>query len=184
MKNWFGYKIDSTLLHYKFFFHQPYFTCLFGLYFSLECGSMTISLLCFSISFTVIPRHCQLFFKYPQGFSRGTHGRFPHNVPTLNDDDKDVSTAFLYMTAAEFLAINGLAQEVFAWSDTETISFDPPNELFWSSYDPRTQIGDLNWEFCFYHLLVFSHWDFFSDTSVSILFLFVFPLWCPCHWER
>ena len=73
--------------------------------FSLACVSMTNSLLCFSISFTLFQRQWQRFFQHPQRFFRGTHGLFRHIVPNLNDDDNDVTTAFLYMTDAEFLAI-------------------------------------------------------------------------------
>ena len=99
--------------------------------FSLACVSMTISLFSFSISFTLFRRQWQRFFKHPQRFFRGTHGRFPHIVPNLNDDDKDVTTAFLYMTDAEFLAIKGFAREVLARSDTEvTSSVLPPNPLY------------------------------------------------------
>ena len=99
--------------------------------FSLACVSMTISLLSFSISFTLFRRQWQRFFKHPQRFFRGTHGRFLHIVPNLNDDDNDVTTAFPYMTDAEFLAIRGLAGEVLARSDTEITScVPPPNPLY------------------------------------------------------
>ena len=99
--------------------------------FSLACVSMTISLLSFSISFTVFRRQWQRFFKHPQRFFRGTHGRFLHIVPSLNDDDNDLTTAFLYMTDAEFLAIKGLAREVHARSATEITScVPPPNPLY------------------------------------------------------
>ena len=87
--------------------------------FSLACVSMSISLWSFSISFTLFRRQWQRFFKHPQRLSRGTHGRFLHIVPKLNDDANDVTTAFLYMTDAEFLVIKGLAREVLARSDTE-----------------------------------------------------------------
>ena len=99
--------------------------------FSLACVTMTISLLSFSISFTLFRRQWQRLFKHPQLFFRGTYGRFLHNVPSLNDDDNDVTTAFLYMTDAEFLAIKGLAREVFPRSDTEITScVPPPNPLY------------------------------------------------------
>ena len=92
--------------------------------FSLACVSMTSFLLSFSVSFTLLRRQWQRFLKYPQRFFRGTHGRFLHIVPKLNDDDNDVITAFLYMKDAEFLA---LAREVLARSDTEANSFPPAN---------------------------------------------------------
>ena len=99
--------------------------------FSLACVSLTNSLLSFSISFTLFWRQWQRFFKHPQRFLCGTHGRFLHIVPNLNDDDNNVTRAFLYMTDAEFLAITGLAPEVLARSDTEvTSSVPPPNPLY------------------------------------------------------
>ena len=99
--------------------------------FSLACVSMTNSLLPFNISFTPFRRQGQRFFKHPHRLLRGTHGRFIHIVLNLNDDDNDVTTAFMYMTDAEFLAIKGLACEVLARSDTETNScVPPPNPLY------------------------------------------------------
>ena len=99
--------------------------------FSLACVSMTISLLSFRISFTLFRRQWQRFFTHPQGSFRGTHGRFLQIVPNLNDDDNDVTTASLYMTDAEFLAIKGLAREVLARSDTEITScLPPPHPLY------------------------------------------------------
>ena len=99
--------------------------------FSLACVSMTIPLLSFSISFTLFRRQWQRFFKHPQRFFRATHGRFLHIVPNLNDDDNDVTTAFLYMTDAEVLAIKRLAREVLARNDTEITScVPPPNPLY------------------------------------------------------
>ena len=99
--------------------------------FSLACVSMTISLLSFSISSTLFRRQWQRFSKHPQRFFRGTDGRFLHIVPNLKDDDNDVTTAFLYKTDAEFLAIKRLACEVVARSDTEISSCVPPlNPLY------------------------------------------------------
>ena len=99
--------------------------------FSLAYVSMTISVLSFSISFTLFRRQWQRFFEQPQRFFRSTHGRFLHTVPNLNGDDNDVTTAFLYMTDAEFLAIKRLAREVHARSDTEITSCVPPRNPFY-----------------------------------------------------
>ena len=98
---------------------------------SLACVSMTISLLSFSISFTLFRRPWQRFFKHPQHFFCGTRDRFQQILPNLNDADNDVTTAFLCMTDAEFLAIKGLARKVLARSDTKMTSCVPPlNPLF------------------------------------------------------
>ena len=99
--------------------------------FSLACVSLTISLFSFSISFTLFLRQLQRFFQRPQRFFRGTHGQFKHIVSILNDDDNDVTAAFLYMTDAEFFAIKGLTREVFARSDTEITSCVPPPSPFY-----------------------------------------------------
>ena len=98
---------------------------------SLACGALTISLMSFSISFFHFRRQWQRFFKHPQRFLRCTHGWMLHFVTTLSDDNNDVTRAFLYMTDAEFLAIKGLACEVFAQCDTKTTSCIPPaNSLY------------------------------------------------------
>ena len=94
--------------------------------FSLACISMTVSLLSFSISFTLFRRQWQSFLKHPQRFFRGTHGPFSHIVSNLNDDENDVTTPFLYLMEAEFLAITELPRDVAAQSDTEINSCVPP----------------------------------------------------------
>ena len=90
--------------------------------FSLAWVSMALSFLSFSISFTLFRRQWQRLFKHPEWFFRSTYGRFLQIVPNLNDNDNDVTTAFLYMTDAEFLAIKGLAREILTRSDTEITS--------------------------------------------------------------
>ena len=60
--------------------------------FSLACVLMTISLASFSISVTLFRRQWGRFFKH-----HGTHGRFLHIVPNMEDDDTDQATAFLYI---------------------------------------------------------------------------------------
>ena len=99
--------------------------------FSVARVSMIVFLWSFSISFTIFCRQWQLSIKHPQPFFRGTHGRFLHIVPTLNDDDSGVATAFLYVTYAEFLSPKILACDGLARSDTETNSCIPsPNTLY------------------------------------------------------
>ena len=89
--------------------------------FCLACVSMTISLVSFSISATLFRRQWRRFFKHPQRFFRGTHGRFLHIVPTLESDDTDQATAFLYMTDSEFTALRELAREVLARNPTPAL---------------------------------------------------------------
>ena len=72
-----------------------------------------------------------IFLLVPERFFRGTQGQFLHIGPNLNDHDNDVTTAFLYMTDGEFLAVKGLTREVLARSDTELASCLPPlNHLY------------------------------------------------------
>ena len=82
--------------------------------FSFACLSMTISLASFSISAILFRRQWQRFFKHPQRLFRGTHGRFFHIVPKLEGDDTEQTTAFVYLTDAEFTALRELAKEVLA----------------------------------------------------------------------
>ena len=84
--------------------------------FFLACLSMTISLTSFSISATLFRRQWRRFSKHPQRFFRGTHGRFLHIVPSIEEDDTLQATAFLYMTESEFVAIKELAKEVLTRS--------------------------------------------------------------------
>ena len=124
---------------------------------------MTNSFLSFSINFTLFRSQWQLFFKYPQRFFRGTHDRFLHIVCTVNGDDNDLKTAFLYMTDADFLAIKALARIDLARSDTETTScIHPPNLL----YPDITHVYALA-TYCqtYAHTFLWcSFTEFFSDT--------------------
>ena len=76
--------------------------------------SLTISLISFSISFTLFRRQWRQFTTHPQRFFRGTHGRFLHVVNELVADDAQATTAFLYLTENEFSALSELAKEVLA----------------------------------------------------------------------
>ena len=72
--------------------------------------SITESLLTFCVSFTLFRRQWRRLFSHPQEFSRGTSGRFLHNVDHSsppNDDD----SSFLYLSVAKFNALQALAQE-------------------------------------------------------------------------
>ena len=72
--------------------------------------SFTMSLLTFCVSFTLFRRQWRRLFSHPQQFFRGTSSRFLHIVdnssPTTADD-----SSFLYLSVAEFNAMQELAQE-------------------------------------------------------------------------
>ena len=72
--------------------------------------SIIVSLLTFCVSFTFFRRQWRCLFSHPQQFLRGTSGRFRHIVgdspPTTADD-----SSFLYLSVAEFKALQQLAQE-------------------------------------------------------------------------
>ena len=72
--------------------------------------SNTVSLLTFCISFTLFCRQCRRLFSKPQQIFRGTYGRFLHIVdnsaPTTAAD-----SSFLYLSVAEFKALQEFAQE-------------------------------------------------------------------------
>ena len=68
----------------------------------LVLSSLSISLISFSISFTLFRRHWKQFITHPQLFFRGTQGRFLHNVNEIAVDDTQATTAFLYLTEDEF----------------------------------------------------------------------------------
>ena len=87
--------------------------------------SMTISLISFSISFTLFRRQWKQFVTHPQLFFRGTNGRFLHIVNELAADDTRATTAFLYLTKDELSALSELAKEVLARRKVATCSTEP-----------------------------------------------------------
>ena len=105
--------------------------------FSLACTSMLFSLLSFNISFNRFRRQWHCYFKQTQQLTRSTHGQFLRIAVTLNEDDSDWMTAFLWMTDAEFLAIKWLAPENPARTDTETTSCVPAPK---PSYPGKTHV--------------------------------------------
>ena len=95
--------------------------------------SITFSFLTFCVSFTLFHRQ----FSHPQQFFRGTSGRFLHIVdnssPTTADD-----SSFLYLSAAEFKALQELAQETlrrptFTTNPTDYSTTNPPPHPFVAS---------------------------------------------------
>ena len=96
--------------------------------------SVTVSLLTFCVSFTLFRRQWRRLFSHPQQFFRGTSGRFLHIVdnspPTTADD-----SSFLYLSVAEFNALQELAQETlrrptFTTNPTTcSISNPPPHPV-------------------------------------------------------
>ena len=72
--------------------------------------SITVSLLTFCVSFTLFRRQWRRLFSHPQQFFRGTSGRFLHIVDNSSPPNADDSS-FLYLSVAEFKALQELAQE-------------------------------------------------------------------------
>ena len=71
--------------------------------------SITISLLTFSINFTLFRRQWTRLFAHPQRFFRGTSGRFFHIVEDSQPPASD--TSFLHLSVNEFKALQALAKE-------------------------------------------------------------------------
>ena len=74
--------------------------------------TLTISLISFSISFTMFRRQWKKFIFHPQRFFSGTQGRFVEFVNKLVADDTQGTTAFLYSTEDELSALSEIAEEV------------------------------------------------------------------------
>ena len=72
--------------------------------------SITVSLLTFCLSFTLFRRQGRRLFSHPQQFFRGTSGRFLHIVDNSSPTSA-VDSSFLYLSVAEFNALQELAQE-------------------------------------------------------------------------
>ena len=95
--------------------------------------SITVSLLTFCVSFTLFRRQWRRLFSHPQQFFRGTSGRFLHIVDNLSPTSADDSS-FLYLSVAEFKALQELAQETlrrptFTTNPTNYSSTNPPLTL-------------------------------------------------------
>ena len=87
--------------------------------------SITISLLTFSISFTLFRRQWKRLFAHPQRFFRGTSGKFLHIVdapPTSHDTD----SSFLYLSVQEFQALQALAHATLRDQTPPLVSPNPP----------------------------------------------------------
>ena len=92
--------------------------------------SITVSLLTFCVSFTLFRRQWRRLFSHPQQFFRGTSGRFLHIVDN-SSPPKDDDSYFLYLSAAEFKALQELAQETlrrpaFNTNPTSYSTTNPP----------------------------------------------------------
>ena len=74
--------------------------------------SITLSLLPFTISFTLFRRHWKRLFLHPQRFFVSSHGRFIQ-IMDGNEDSSQIEdkSPFLYLTKHEFLALQGLAKQ-------------------------------------------------------------------------
>ena len=92
--------------------------------------SITVSLLTFRLSFTLFRRQWRRLVSHPQQFFRGTSGRFLHIVDNSSPSTADDSS-FLYLSVAEFRALQELAQETlrrptFTTNPTTYSTTNPP----------------------------------------------------------
>ena len=74
--------------------------------------SITVSLLTFCVSFTLFRRQWRRLFSHHQQFFRGTSGRFLHIVDNSSTTTA-VDSSFLYLSVAEFNALQELAQKLY-----------------------------------------------------------------------
>ena len=86
----------------------------------LALFSMTISLISFTVSFTLFRRQWKQFITNLQRFFCGTRGQFLHIVHELAADE--ATTSFLYLTEDEFSALSDIAKEVLARRKVATCS--------------------------------------------------------------
>ena len=73
--------------------------------------SITISLLTFSVSFTLFRRQWHRLFSHPHQFFRDTHGRFLHIVGDSDQQPNETDSSFLYLSVSEFQALRELAKK-------------------------------------------------------------------------
>ena len=91
--------------------------------------SITVSLPTFCVSFTLFRRQWRPLFSHPQQFFRGTSGRFLHILDNSSPPTADDSS-FLYLSVAEFNALQKLAQETLRQPTFTT------NPLTYSTINP------------------------------------------------
>ena len=89
-----------------------------------------MSLLKFCISFTLFRRQWHRLISHPQQFFRRTSGRFLHIVENSSPTSA-IDSSFLYLSVAEFKALQELAQETlrrptFTKSLTTYSTTNPP----------------------------------------------------------
>ena len=90
-----------------------------------------MSLLTFCVSFTLFRQQWRRLFSHPQQFFRGTSGRFLHIVDKSSPTTA-VDSSFLYLSGAEFNALQKLAQETlrrptFTTNPTTYSTTNPPS---------------------------------------------------------
>ena len=92
--------------------------------------SITVSLLTFCVSFTLFRRQWRRLFSHPQQFFRGTSSRLLHNVDNSSPTSA-IEPSYLYLSVAEFNALQELAQETlrrptFTTNPTTYSTTNPP----------------------------------------------------------
>ena len=93
--------------------------------------SITLSLLTFTISFTLFLRHWKRLFLHPQRFFASSQGRFiqildgNEDLPQIEDN-----SPFFYLTKHEFLALQGLAKETYNYIVLATTPLTPLHPTF------------------------------------------------------
>ena len=93
--------------------------------------SITLSLLLFTISFTLFRRHWKRLFLHPQWFFASSQGRFiqildgNEALPQIEDN-----SPFFYLTKYEFLALQGLAKEIYNYIVLATTPLTPLHLTF------------------------------------------------------
>ena len=95
--------------------------------FLLSSLSITMSILTFSISFTLFRRHWQRLFTNPQRFFRATSGRFINIVESITAEYDLTNSPFLYLTDAEFRALILLARETIRQAEPKPSNYTAPN---------------------------------------------------------
>ena len=92
--------------------------------------SIPLSLLTFTISFTLFPRHWKRLFLHPQRFFASSQGRFIHILDSNGDPASiEDNSPFLHLTKHEFLALQGLAKQILQINShsNSTANPTPPN---------------------------------------------------------
>ena len=115
------YSSESPITPHALCSYLPYRTAVLFSGFSI-----TLSLLTFTISFTLFCRHWKRLFLHSQRFFASSQGHFIHILDGNEDPaSKEANSPVLHLTKREFLALEDLAMEILQLNSHSNYTANP-----------------------------------------------------------